>query len=191
MANTSDFRMGLCLNHENGDLVQIIDFQHVKPGKGGAFVRTKFKSLKTGKIYEHTFNAGEKVDTARVVTQEYQYLYKEDTGYVFMHNETFDQVTIDEKLVTGYQFMKEGQLCLIQFHEETETALSCELPSFVNLMITYSEPAVKGNTATNAMKKAVLETGAEILVPMFVDQDELIKIDTRDGGKYVERVKVK
>lgn len=190
MASTADFKMGTCLNHANGDLVQIIDFQHVKPGKGGAFVRTKFKSLKTGKIYEHTFNAGEKVDTARVVTREYQYLYKEEVGYVFMDNETFDQVTIDEKLVTGYQYMKEGQIVLIQFHEETETALSCELPAFVNLMITYSEPAVKGNTATNAMKKAILETGAEIFVPMFVDQDELIKIDTREG-KYVERVKVK
>ena len=122
--------MGLSLNH-NGDLVQIVDFQHVKPGKGGAFVRTKFKSLKTGKIYEHTFNAGEKIDTARVVTRENQYLYKEeDGGYVFMDNETFEQVTISEKLVSGYEYMKEGQMVLIQFHEETETALSCELPPF-------------------------------------------------------------
>ena len=188
MASTADFRMGLSLNH-NGDLVQIVDFQHVKPGKGGAFVRTKFKSLKTGKIYEHTFNAGEKIDTARVVTRENQYLYKEDGGYVFMDNETFEQVTIAEKLVSGYQYMKEGQMVLIQFHEETETALSCELPPFVFLRITYSEPAVKGNTTSNAMKKATLETGAVINVPMFVEQDTLVKIDTREGGSYVERVK--
>jgi elongation factor P len=187
VASTADFRMGTCLNH-NGDLVQIVDFQHVKPGKGGAFVRTKFKSLKTGKIYDYTFNAGEKVDTARVVTRENQYLYKDDNGYVFMDNETFDQFTIPEKLVAGHEFMKEGQVVLIQFHEETETALSCELPPFVNLRITYSEPAVKGNTANNAMKKATLETGAEIHVPMFVEQDTLVKIDTREG-KYVERIK--
>lgn len=187
MASTADFRMGYCLNH-NGDLVQIVDFQHVKPGKGGAFVRTKFKSLKTGKIYDYTFNAGEKVDNARVVTRESQYLYKEENGYVFMDNETFEQVSIPEKLVTGFQFLKEGQTVLIQFHEETETALSCELPPFVNLKITYSEPAIKGNTASNAMKKATLETGAEINVPMFVEQDTLIKIDTREGT-YVERVK--
>ena len=187
MASTADFKMGLCLNH-NGDLVQIIDFQHVKPGKGGAFVRTKFKSLKTGKIYDHTFNSGEKVDTARVETREHTYLYKEETGFVFMDANTFDQVTIEEKMVEGHEFMKEGQIVLIQFHAETEQALSVELPPFVNLRITYSEPAVKGNTATNAMKKATLETGAEINVPMFVDQDDLIKVDTREG-KYVERVK--
>jgi elongation factor P len=188
VASTSDFRIGLCLEHSNGDLVQIIDFQHVKPGKGGAFVRTKFKSLKTGKIYEHTFNAGEKVETARVETREHQFLYKEENGFVFMDNVTFDQVTIEERLVEGHEFMKEGQLVLIQVHAETEQALTCELPAFVTLKITYSEPAVKGNTATNAMKKAVLETGAEINVPMFVNEDDLVKIDTREG-KYVERVK--
>lgn len=189
MASTADFKMGLCLNH-NSDLVTIIDFQHVKPGKGGAFVRTKFKSLKTGKIYEYTYNAGEKVDIIRVETREHQYLYKEESGFVFMDNETFDQVTIDEKLVSGHEFMKEGQIVLIQIHTETEQPLSCELPPFVNLLITYSEPAVKGNTANNALKKASLETGAEVMVPMFVEEGELVKIDTREG-KYVERVKVK
>jgi elongation factor P len=187
VASTSDFRMGLCLEH-NGDLVQIIDFQHVKPGKGGAFVRTKFKSLKNGKIYEYTFNAGEKVDVARVETREYQYLYKDENGFIFMDQKTFDQVTIEEKMVEGSQFMKEGQQVLIQVHADTEQALSVELPAYVTLRITYAEPAVKGNTATNATKKAVLETGAEINVPLFVDQDQLIKIDTRDW-KYSERVK--
>ena len=187
MASTADFRMGLCLEH-NGDLVTIVDFQHVKPGKGGAFVRTKFKSLRSGKIYDYTFNAGEKVETARVETRNHQYLYKEENGYVFMDSATFDQVTIAERLVQGYQFMKEGQEVQIMIHAETETPLLCELPMFVNLKIEYSEPAVKGNTSTNATKKATLETGAVINVPMFVDQDEVVKIDTREG-KYVERVK--
>ncbi|MDX2188286.1 MAG: elongation factor P [Bacteroidota bacterium] len=187
MATTADFRMGLCFEH-NKDLVTIIDFQHVKPGKGGAFVRTKMKSLKTGKIYDHTFNAGEKIEITRIETREYQYLYKEEFGYVFMNNETFEQITIDDNLVEGAEFMKEGQMVFVMIHAETETPLSCTLPPFVQLRCTYTEPAVKGNTANNALKKATLETGAIINVPMFVEQDELLKIDTREGT-YVERVK--
>lgn len=187
MASTADFKMGLCLNH-NGDLVKIIDFQHVKPGKGGAFVRTKFESFKTGKIYDYTYNSGEKVDIIRVETREYQYLYKEEGGYVFMENETFEQITIDEDMVKGADFMKEGQVVLIQVHAETEQPLSVELPAYVTLKVTYTEPAVKGNTATGATKKATLETGAIINVPLFIDQDETIKVDTRER-KYSERVK--
>lgn len=187
MASTADFRMGLCLNH-NGDLVKIIDFQHVKPGKGGAFVRTKFQSFKTNKIYDHTFNAGEKVDIIRVETREYQYLYKDESGYVFMDNQTFDQITINEDLVPNADLMKEGQLVYIQVHADTEEALSVELPPYVTLKVTYTEPAVKGNTATGATKKATLESGATINVPLFIEKDELIKVDTRER-KYSERVK--
>jgi elongation factor P len=187
VASTADFKMGLCLNH-NGDLVKIIDFQHVKPGKGGAFVRTKFQSFKTGKIYDYTYNSGEKVDIIRVETREHQYLYKEENGFVFMDQNTFDQVTVAEEMVSGAEFMKEGQQILLQFHAETEQVLSAELPPYVNLKVTYAEPAVKGNTATGATKKITLETGAVINAPLFIEEEDLIKVDTREG-KYSERVK--
>lgn len=187
MASTADFKTGLCLNFKN-DLFTIVDFQHVKPGKGPAFVRSKLKSLTTGRVIENTFTAGEKVDTARIETRPHQYLFKEESGYTFMDSENFEQVTIPSKLVTGFEFMKEGQEVTILFHAETEKALSCELPPFVSLQITYTEPAVKGNTSSNAMKSATLETGAVINVPMFIEQDEWIRVDTRDGS-YYERVK--
>jgi elongation factor P len=187
MATTADFKNGLCLEFNN-DLFTIVEFQHVKPGKGPAFVRTKLKSLTTGKIIDNTFNSGVKVNTARIETRPHQYLYKEEYGYVFMNNETFEQVTIPEKLVEGHEFMKEGQEVEIMFHAETETPLTCNLPSFVNLEVTYTETGLKGDTATNTLKPATLETGAQINVPLFVNTGDLIKIDTRNGA-YVERVK--
>ena len=187
MATTADFRNGLCIEYNN-DLYTIIDFQHVKPGKGPAFVRTKLKSLTSGKIIDNTFNSGVKVTTARVETRPHQYLYKEEAGYVFMNNETFEQVTIDEKLVDGAEFMKEGQEVEIVFHADTETPLSCQLPSFVTLDVTYTEIGLKGDTATNAMKPATLETGAVLQVPLFINEGDKIKIDTRTSS-YVERVK--
>jgi len=187
MATTADFKNGLCLQFNN-DLYTIVEFQHVKPGKGGAFVRTKLKSLTKGKVIENTFTAGEKIETARIEKRPFQFLYKDETGYNFMDNESFEQVTLEENIVDGARFMKEGQMIDIFYHAETERALSTELPPFVELLITYTEPGVKGNTATNATKKATLETGAEINVPLFVDQDIIIKVDTRDGT-YVERVK--
>ena len=187
MASTADFRMGLCLQFNN-DLYTIVDFQHVKPGKGPAFVRTKLKSLTTGKIIDHTFNAGIKVDTARIETRSHQFLFKDDSGYTFMDSETFEQVVIPKKLVNGAEFLKDGQEVSILFHAESERPLSCDLPPFVNLQVVYTEPAVKGNTSSNAMKSATLETGAIINVPLFIDQDEMIKVDTRDGS-YSERVK--
>jgi elongation factor P len=187
MASTADFKIGLCLQF-NSDLYTIVDFQHVKPGKGPAFVRTKLKSLTTGKIIDHTFNAGVKVDTARIETRPHQFLYKDESGYTFMDSETFEQVVVTDKLVNGSQFLKDGQEVNILFHAETERPLSCDLPPFVNLQVVYTEPAVKGNTSSNAMKSATLETGAIINVPLFIDQDEMIKVDTRDGS-YAERVK--
>ncbi|MBN1339927.1 MAG: elongation factor P [Bacteroidales bacterium] len=187
MATTSDFRNGLCLEMNN-DLFSIVEFQHVKPGKGGAFVRTKLKNLKTGKVIPHTFNAGVKVDIARVERRPYQYLYKDDTGYIFMHSNTFEQVSIPEEVIDAPAYLKEGQEVEIVFHADTETPLSCELPAYVELLITYAEPGEKGNTATNAMKEATLETGAGIKVPLFVNEGEKIRVDTRSGS-YSERVK--
>ena len=187
MASTADFKMGLCLDFNN-DLYTIIDFQHVKPGKGPAFVRTKLKSLNTGKIIDHTINAGVKVTTARVETRPHQYLFEEESGYVFMNNETFEQVTIPEKLVDNADFMKEGQNVEIMTHAETETPLTCMLPAFVVLDVTYTETGLKGDTATNTLKPATLETGANVMVPLFINEGDSVKIDTRTRA-YVERVK--
>lgn len=187
MASTADFKNGLCLEMNN-DIFSIVEFQHVKPGKGAAFVRTKLKGLRTGKTLEKTFNAGEKVVTARVEKRPHQFLYKDDMGYNFMDTESFEQMSLEERLIERPNLLKDGQLVDILVHAETETPLSVELPPFVELMITYTEPGIKGDTATNALKPATVETGATVMVPLFVDQDIMIKVDTRDGS-YSERVK--
>ncbi len=187
MANTADIRKGLCIDLNN-DIWQIVDFQHVKPGKGNAFVRTKIKSLTTGKVLENTFPSGANIIPVRIERRTYQYLYKDETGYSFMNNETFDQVTLDEGMCEGKEFYKEGQEIDILFHAETEKPLFCELPAHIILEVTFAEQGVKGNTATNAYKNATVETGATIQVPMFVETGDVIKIDTRTF-EYVERVK--
>lgn len=187
MASTSDFRNGLCIEFNN-DLYTIVEFQHVKPGKGPAFVRTKLKNLKSGRVVDNTFTAGHKITTARVERRPHQFLFKDEMGYHFMDSTTFEQVNIPEDLISSPQFLKEGQEADILYHAETETPLNCELPPFVILKITYTEPGLKGDTATNASKSATLETGAEIQVPLFINQDEIIKVDTRTNS-YAERVK--
>jgi len=187
MATTADIKNGLCIEYNHG-LYTVVEFQHVKPGKGPAFVRTKLKNLKTGKVVDNTFPSGHKITTARIERHPYQFLYKDDMGYNFMHQETFEQIPIQEELINAPQFMKDGQDVEIVFHAETETALICELPAHVNLQVTYTEPGIRGDTATSANKPATVETGATVQVPLFIDQDEMIKIDTRTGA-YVERVK--
>ncbi len=187
MATTADFKNGLCIEFNN-DLYTIVEFQHVKPGKGGAFVRTKLKSLKTGKVIENTFNAGVKVTTARIERRPHQYIFKDDYGYHFMDSNTFEQIIIQEDMIDAPEFLSDGQEVEVIVHDETETVLGCELPPFVELTITYAEPGIKGDTATNATKPATLETGAIIQVPLFIDQDERIRVDTRTKS-YSERVK--
>ncbi|MFP4556827.1 MAG: elongation factor P [Bacteroidales bacterium] len=188
MATTSDFRNGLCIEH-NGKLYTIVQFQHVKPGKGAAFVRTKLKNLENGKVIENTFNAGVKINTVRIERRPHQFLYKDDSGYHFMHQETFEQIMIPQDLVEGYDLMKEGQTVEIVVHAENESVLSCELPPFVELEVTYTEPGLKGDTASSsALKPATLETGVNINVPLFISIGEKIKIDTRTR-EYSERVK--
>ncbi|WP_154855678.1 elongation factor P [Cyclobacterium xiamenense] len=187
MASTADFKNGLCLVF-NHDIMSIVEFQHVKPGKGPAFVRTKLKSLTSGKVLDKTFNAGEKVTTARVEKRSHQYIYNDDFGYHFMDTETFEQIPIEKKLIERPELLKEGQVVEILIHAETDKPLGVELPPFVELMVTYTEPGIKGDTATNTLKPATLETGAVVMVPLFVEQDILIKVDTRDGS-YSERVK--
>lgn len=187
MATTADFKNGICIEF-NGDLYTLVEFQHVKPGKGPAFVRTKLRNLKTGKVIPNTFTAGVKIDIARVERRPYQFLYKDDQGYNFMHTETFEQVLIQEEIINAPQFLKEGQSVEIMFHAETETPLSCDLPPFVELVITYTEPGLRGDTATNALKPATVDTGATVHVPLFIGDGERIKVDTRTGD-YSERVK--
>ena len=188
MASTADFRNGLVIEYNN-DLYTIVQFQHVKPGKGPAFVRTKMKSLTTGKVIENTFSAGVKINTARVERRPYQYLYSDDIGVHFMHLETFEQISLQPHMIENADLMKEGQAVEIVVHADTETPLTVDLPPFVELQITYTEPGEKGNTAsTSAQKPADLETGAKIMVPLFIDTGEVIKVDTRDRS-YSERVK--
>jgi elongation factor P len=188
MATTADFKNGLCIEHDN-DLYTIIQFQHVKPGKGPAFVRTKLKSVTTGRVIENTFNAGVKIKPARIERRPYQFLYKDEVGYNFMHTETFEQVPIEEKLISTPELLKEGQEVEIIYHADTETPISVELPPFVILKISYSEPGVKGDTtSTSAQKPATIETGVKINVPLFVNTGDKIKIDTRNVS-YVERIK--
>jgi elongation factor P len=188
MATTADFKNGFCIEF-NGDLYTIVQFQHVKPGKGGAFVRTKLKSLTNGRVIDNTFNAGEKVNQIKVERRPHQFLYSEDTIYHFMHNDTYEQISIDKELINAPEFLKEGQYVEIVVHADTETPLSCELPPFVVLEVTYTEPGLKGDTASStALKPATIETGAKIYVPLFVNQGDKIKIDTRDKT-YSERVK--
>ena len=188
MATTADFKNGLCIDY-NGKPCSIIWFQHVKPGKGGAFVKVKMRNLENAKILENTFNAGEKIEIISVERRPYQYLYKDDMGYNFMHNETFEQVSIQPEMIENADLMKEGQNVEMMFLADIEKVLTCELPQFVEMEVTYSEPAVKGDTAsTNALKVATVETGAEIMVPLFINQGEKIKVDTRNRC-YSERCK--
>lgn len=187
MASTSDFRNGLTIEYNN-DLMTIIEFQHVKPGKGPAFVRTKLRSLKSGKVLSNTFSAGSKIEIARVERRKHQYLYKDDMGYYFMNSENFEQVTIPEDIISAPPLLKEGLEVEILFHADTETPLSCDMPAYVVLEITYTEPGERGNTATNTFKDATVETGATVKVPLFINTGEKIKVDTRSGD-YSERVK--
>jgi elongation factor P len=188
MASTADFRNGMCIMFKD-DIYTIVQFLHVKPGKGPAFVRTKLKNVKTGRVIENTFSSGTKVDEVRVERRQYQYLYKDDMGFNFMNTETFEQISLPETMIENNDLMKEGQLVEIQFHAETETPLTAEMPSFVELQVTQTIEGEKGNTASStALKPATLETGAEIMVPMFINEGEVIKVDTRDRS-YSERVK--
>ena len=189
MATTADFRNGLCLEWNN-DLYIITEFQHVKPGKGGAFVRTKLKNIKTGRVLDNTFTAGEKVTTARIEKRAFQYLYQDELGFNFMDNDSFEQLSLSEDMVPQADLMKEGMNVDILVHAETETPLSVEIPAYVELRITYTEPGVRGDTATNASKPATVETGATIKVPLFIDNDELIKVNT-STYEYDSRVKEK
>ncbi|MEO6130591.1 MAG: elongation factor P [Saprospiraceae bacterium] len=187
MATTSDIKKGLCLEFNN-DIFYIVDFQHVKPGKGNAFVRTKLKSLTTGKVVDNTFQSGHTINEVRVERRPFQYLYKDDMGYHFMNNETYEQVSVQESMLENAKFMKEGLSVEIIMHAVQEIPLAVELPQYVILEVTYAEPGMRGDTATNTLKPAKVETGADVKVPLFIDVGEKIKIETSTGN-YIERAK--
>ena len=172
-----------------GDIYTIKSFLHVKPGKGPAFVRTKLKNVKTGRIVENTFNSGVKVDEVRVERRPYQFLYRDDMGLNVMNTETYEQVSIPEDMLENSDLMKEGQMIEIQFHAEEELPLTAEMPEKVELTVTSTIEGEKGNTASStALKPATVETGAELMVPMFINTGDVIKVDTKDRS-YSERGK--
>ncbi|MGV8992729.1 MAG: elongation factor P [Flavobacterium sp.] len=187
MASTSDIRNGLCIQYNN-DIYKIIEFLHVKPGKGPAFVRTKMRSLTTGRVLENTFSAGHKIEEVRVETHKYQFLYAEGDDFNFMHVETYEQIILNKAILDAPDLLKEGENVMVQINAETELPLSVDMPASVVLEVTYTEPGMKGNTATNAMKPAKVETGASVNVPLFINEGDKIKIDTTSGS-YMERVK--
>ena len=187
MANTSDIRNGLCIRY-NHDIFKIIEFLHVKPGKGPAFVRTKLKSVTTGKVIDNTFSAGHKIEDVRVETHKFQYLYPEGDEFHFMNVEDYNQITINKAAIENPGLMKEGEVVTVIINSEDEMPLSVEMPASVILEVTATEPGIKGNTATNATKPATVETGASVMVPLFINEGDKIKIETAKGN-YKERVK--
>ncbi len=185
MATTNDLKNGLVLNFD-GQLWTVVEFQHVKPGKGGAFVRTKLKNVLSGKVVDRTFNAGVKVETANVDKREMQYLYKDGTDFVFMDTATYDQLHVGETVVgDAAKYLLENQAAIVATHDGSP--LYVELPAAVVLEITYTEPGLQGDRSTGGTKPATLETGAEIQVPLFLETGTKVRVDTRDGS-YLGRV---
>jgi len=187
MGNTSDIKKGLCIEFNN-DTYKIIEFMHVKPGKGPAFVRTKLRSLTTGKVLDNTFSAGNKIEEVRVETRKYQYLYPEGDMYHFMNTDDYNQIALERQALDTPELLKEGEIVTIIIRTSDELPLSVEMPAHVYLEVTHTEPGIKGNTATNATKPATMETGAKVNVPLFINEGDKIKIDT-EKGSYIERVK--
>ena len=187
MASTSDIRNGLCIKY-NHDIFKIIEFLHVKPGKGPAFVRTKLKSVTTGKVIDNTFSSGHKIEEVRVETHRYQFLYNDSDTYHFMHVDDYTQIELQETTLDRSDLLKEGEVVTVIINAEDSLPLSVEMPSSVVLEITHTEPGVKGNTATNATKPATTETGATVNVPLFINEGDKVRIET-EKGTYKERVK--
>ena len=187
MINAQDIKNGVCIRLEN-QLYFCIEFLHVKPGKGNTFMRTKLKNVVDGRVIERRFNIGEKLEDVRVERRPYQFLYMDGTDAIFMNQETFDQVPINKEIVSGSAFMKEGDEVDVVTDASTESVLYAEMPIKTVLEVTYTEPGVKGDTATNTLKPATVESGAEVRVPLFINVGEKIEIDTRDGS-YVGRVR--
>ncbi len=187
MINAQDIKNGTCIRLD-GRLYFCIEFLHVKPGKGNTFMRTKLKDVVDGRVLERRFNIGEKLEDVRVERRPYQFLYMDGDDAIFMNNETYEQIPILKEVITGADYMKEGDVVEVVSDASTETVLYAEMPVKTVLEITYTEPGIKGDTATNTLKPATVETGATVRVPLFIDNGEKIEVDTRDGS-YVGRVR--
>jgi elongation factor P len=187
MASTSDIRNGLCIKY-NHDIFKIIEFLHVKPGKGPAFVRTKMKSVTNGKVIDNTFSAGHKIDEVRVETHKFQFLYNDGETFHFMNTADYSQIELQRTVLDSPDLMKEGEIVTVLINTEDSSPLSVDLPASVILEVTATEPGIKGNTATNATKPATVETGATIMVPLFINEGDKIKVETAKGS-YKERIK--
>ena len=177
MASASDIRKGLCIKYNN-DIFKIIEFLHVKPGKGPAFVRTKLKSVTTGRVIDNTFSAGNKIEDIRVETSKFQFLYSEGEDFNFMNVGDYNQISLDKNILDYPDLLKEGELVSISINTEDGLPLSVDMPASVVLEVTHTEPGVKGDTATNSLKPATIATGAEVRVPLFIANGEIIKIDS-------------
>ena len=187
MINSQDIKKGVAVRMDGGIWV-CIDFQHRKPGKGNTIMNVKLKNVTDGRVLERRFNIGEKLEDVQISRRPYQYLYKEGEDYIFMNQETYDQTPIAADLVTGVEFMKESDIVEVVSDADTDTVLYAEMPVKTVLRVVHSEPGVKGDTATNTLKPATLETGVEIRVPLFIEEGELVQVDTRDGS-YLQRIK--
>lgn len=187
MGSTSEIRKGLCIRHSS-DIYTIVEFLHVKPGKGPAFIRTKLKSLSSGKVIDNTFPSSAKIDIVRVERRSYQYLYREGDSFIMMDQETYDQIPISPHQIPSSKFLKEGDVVVVLSNTEDDQILQAEMTQTVTLEVTYTEPGLKGDTATNTLKPATVETGAEVRVPLFINQGDFVKIDTASGS-YMERVR--
>lgn len=187
MINCQDVKNGMCIKIE-GHFYFVVEFLHVKPGKGNTIMRIKLKDVEDGHVIDRTYQIGFKLEDVRIERRPYQFLYKEGDGYIFMNQETYEQVPIEKENIKGSDYLKEGDVVEVISDASTETILFAELPVKVTLKIIYTEPGLKGDTATNATKPAKVETGAEIRVPLFINEGEIVEVDTRDGS-YVGRVK--
>lgn len=187
MANTSDISRGMILNLD-GSLYSVVEFGENKTARAAAKVWAKLKGVDNNRSIEKTWNSGDTIYPVRVEKREYQYLYQDETGYNFMDNNTFEQLSIAENLIDAPQFLKEGQEVAIAINTETEQPVSVELPDKIVMKVTYTEPGLRGDTATRTLKPATVETGATVNVPLFVNEGELIRVNTKTG-EYVERVK--
>ena len=188
MATTADIKNGMCIELD-GKTFSVVEFLHVKPGKGPAFVRTKLKNLENGRILDNTFSAGEKLEPVRVARRTYQFTYEDDLGAHFMHTQTFEEITIDKKQIENDALNTNGKTVEVMFHTDKEIALSAELPPIVDMEVTYTEPGIKGDTASsNSLKAATVNTGATIKVPLFINTGDKIRVDTRTR-EYYERIK--
>jgi len=186
LATTADIRNGLVINF-NGELARVIEFQHIKLGRGGARVWTKFKKIRTGQVIENTYRSGEKIEIVRLEAREMQYLYHDGHNYVLMSLENYEQIAVPGEIFeSASHFAKENEIVRVLFHDETP--IDVELPPHVNLVVKSTEPGMRGDTVTGATKPAVLETGFTVQVPLFINEGDIVRVDTR-SGTYCERVK--